>query len=288
MIRSMTAFARGEAQAAFGVLTWEIRSINHRYLEVGLRAPEELRGLESRVRDVVAKQLNRGKVDCTLRFQSHTEISPDIPVNQELAQRLIQACARIQALMPQAAPSSALDVLRWPGVLNVTQTDTQEIQEQALVLLAATLTELVTTRAREGEKLRQFLAERCTAMRAIVTQVQTRLPEIAQRMREKLQKRLDELRVEADPARLEQELVYLAQKMDVAEEIGRLLAHFSEIDHLLSQQDPVGRRLDFLMQELHREANTLGSKSADIDTTRASVDLKVNIEQMREQVQNIE
>lgn len=288
MIRSMTAFARCEAQTAFGVLTWEIRSINHRYLEVGLRAPEELRGLEARVRDVVAKQLSRGKVDCTLRFQPHTEIFPDIPVNQEFAQRLIQACARIQALMPQAAPPSALEVLRWPGVLNVTQTDTQEIQERALSLLTETLAELVTARAREGEKLRQFLAERCTAMRAIVAQVQVRLPEIAQRMREKLLKRLDELHVETDQTRLEQELVYLAQKMDVAEEIGRLLAHFSEIDHLLKQKDPIGRRLDFLMQELHREANTLGSKSADIDTTHASVDLKVNIEQMREQVQNIE
>jgi uncharacterized protein (TIGR00255 family) len=288
MIRSMTAFARCEAQASFGVLTWEIRSINHRYLEVGLRAPEELRGLEARVRDVVAKQLNRGKVDCTLRFQSHTDIAPEVPVNEELAQRLIQACARIQALMPQAAPFTALDVLRWPGVLNVTQTDTQEIQERALSLLTETLAELVTTRAREGDKLRDFLAERCTAMRTIVTQVQTRLPEIAQRIREKLHKRLEELLAEVDQARLEQELAHLAQKMDVAEEIGRLLAHFSEIDHLLKQKDPVGRRLDFLMQELHREANTLGSKSADIDTTRASVDLKVNIEQMREQVQNIE
>jgi len=284
----MTAFARCEAQASFGVLTWEIRSINHRYLEVGLRAPEELRGLEARVRDVVAKQLQRGKVDCTLRFQSHADIAPEVPVNEELAQRLIQACARIQALMPQAAPFSALDVLRWPGVLNVTQTDTQEIQERALSLLTETLAELVTTRAREGDKLRDFLAERCTAMRTIVTQVQTRLPEIAQRIREKLHKRLEELLAEVDQARLEQELAHLAQKMDVAEEIGRLLAHFSEIDHLLKQKDPVGRRLDFLMQELHREANTLGSKSADIDTTRASVDLKVNIEQMREQVQNIE
>lgn len=288
MIRSMTAFARCEAQAAFGVLTWEIRSINHRYLEVGLRAPEDLRGLEARVRDVVAKQLSRGKVDCTLRFQPHTEISPNIPVNQELVQRLIQACTRIQALMPQAALPSALEVLRWPGILNVAQIDTQEIQERALSLLSDTLTELVATRAREGEKLSQFLAERSIAMRAIVTQVQTRLPEIAQRMREKLLKRLDELRVEVDQPRLEQELMYLAQKMDVAEEVGRLLAHFSEIDHLLKQKDPVGRRLDFLMQELHREANTLGSKSADIDTTHASVDLKVNIEQMREQVQNIE
>jgi uncharacterized protein (TIGR00255 family) len=288
MIRSMTAFARCEAQAPFGVLTWEIRSINHRYLEVGLRAPEELRGLEARVRDVVAKQLNRGKVDCTLRFQSHTDIAPDVPVNEELAQRLIQACTRIQALMPQAAPFSALDVLRWPGVLNVTQADTQQIQERALILLTEALVELSTTRAREGEKLREFLAERCTAMRAIVTQVQTRLPEIAQRIRERLHKRLEELLAEVDQARLEQELAHLAQKMDVAEEIGRLLAHFSEIDHLLNQKDPVGRRLDFLMQELHREANTLGSKSADIDTTRASVDLKVNIEQMREQVQNIE
>lgn len=288
MIRSMTAFARCEAQASFGVLTWEIRSINHRYLEVSLRAPEELRGMEARVRDVVAKQLNRGKVDCTLRFQSHTEISSEVPVNEELAQRLIQACARIQALMPQATPSSALDILRWPGVLNVAQADAQEIQDRALALLSETLNELIATRAREGDKLQTFVAERCTAMRAIVVQVQARLPEIAARMREKLQKRLDELKVELDQTRLEQELAYLAQKMDVAEEIGRLQAHFSEIDHLLAKKDPVGRRLDFLMQELHREANTLGSKSADIETTRASVDLKVNIEQMREQIQNIE
>lgn len=288
MIRSMTAFARCEAQAAFGVLTWEVRSINHRFLEVGLRAPEELRGLEARVRDVVAKHLNRGKVDCTLRFQSHTEVSPEVPVNEELARRLIQACARIQALMPQAAPSSALEIMRWPGVLNVAQADMQEVQERALSLLSETLIELAATRAREGDKLQLFVAERCTAMRAIVAHIQTRLPEIALRMREKLQKRLEELKADLDQARLEQELVYLAQKMDVAEEIGRLHAHLSEIDHLLAKPDPVGRRLDFLMQELHREANTLGSKSADIETTRASVDLKVNIEQMREQIQNIE
>lgn len=288
MIRSMTAFARCEAQASSGVLTWEIRSINHRYLEVGLRAPEDLRGLEARVRDAVAKHLNRGKVDCTLRFQPHTDIAQDVPLNEELARRLIQACARIQSFMPQAVPCNALEVLRWPGVLNVIQPDTQEVQERALSLLNETLIELSTVRAREGEKLHRFLTERCAAMHTIVKQVQTRLPEIAQRIREKLQKRLEELRAEVDQVRLEQELVYLAQKMDVAEEIGRLQAHFSEIDHLLNQKDPVGRRLDFLMQELHREANTLGSKSADIDTTRASVELKVNIEQMREQIQNIE
>ena len=288
MIRSMTAFARRELQAPFGVVTWEIRSINHRYLEVGLRAPDEWRGLETRVKDVVSKQLNRGKVDCTLRIQTRAEIAQDIPINEEMAQRVAQACARIAAIMPGAVAPSSLDVLRWPGVLNIEQTDVQVIQDQTLALLTETLAELVATRAREGEKLHAFIAERRAAMQDIVQHVHARLPEIAQRIREKLTKRLEELRAEVDQTRLEQEFAFLAQKMDVAEELGRLNAHLTEIDHLLKQKEPVGRRLDFLMQELHREANTLGSKSADIDTTRASVDLKVQIEQMREQIQNIE
>jgi uncharacterized protein (TIGR00255 family) len=288
MIRSMTAFARREVQGPFGVLTWEIRSVNQRYLETSVRAPEELRGLEPRVRETVAKRLNRGKVECTLRFQSSSEITHEVPVNEDMARRLIDACARVRALLPDAAAPTSLDVLRWPGVLNVQLADMNEVQERAVQLLAETLADLVGVREREGAKLDQYIAERVAGMRGVVRQVHARLPEVAQRIRDKLQKRLEELRVEVDQTRLEQELVFLTQKMDVAEELGRLDAHLGEVEHLLKQKEPVGRRLDFLMQELHREANTLGSKSADIETTRASVDLKVLIEQMREQVQNIE
>jgi uncharacterized protein (TIGR00255 family) len=288
MIRSMTAFARGEAQDSFGVLTWEIRSINHRYLETSVRAPEELRNLEPRIRETVAKRLNRGKVDCTLRFQSTSEIAHEVPVNEDMARRLVDACTRIRALLPAAAAPSPLDILRWPGVLNVQLADMNEVQERAVQLLGDTLTDLVAVREREGAKLDQYIVERVAAMRVVVQQVHVRLPEVAQRIRDKLQKRLEELRVEVDQTRFEQELAFLAQKMDVAEELGRLDAHLGEVERLLKQKEPVGRRLDFLMQELHREANTLGSKSADIETTRASVDLKVQIEQMREQVQNIE
>lgn len=288
MIRSMTAFSRREGAGGNGTLIWEIRSINHRYLEVAVRTPDDFRVLENKAREVVGKHLSRGKVDCTLRYQTEADVTRDIPLNEDMARRVVQACARVRALAPDTAPLNPLDVLRWPGVLDVAQPDLSAIQTTAVALLGEALNELVTARRREGEKLEAFIAERCAGMRAIVANVNTRIPEIAQKIREKLTKRLEELRAEVDANRLEQELVFLTQKMDVAEELGRLGMHLTEVESLIKQKEPVGRRLDFLMQELHREANTLGSKSADIDTTRASVDLKVLIEQIREQVQNIE
>lgn len=288
MIRSMTAFARREAQGTWGTLIWEIRSINHRYLEVSVRAPEELRALETRVRETVSKHLVRGKVDCTLKLQAGVDQSADVAVNDAMAKRVAAAAGRVRDLLPNAAPINVFDVLRWPGVLDAEPADARAIQDATLTLLGETLAELSEVRAREGKKLETFIAERATAMRAIVANVKTRMPEIAQRIRDKLQQRIAEMRVEVDANRFEQEMIFVLQKMDVAEEIGRLDAHLSELEHLLKQKEPVGRRLDFLMQEFHRESNTLGSKSVDIDSTRASVDLKVLIEQMREQVQNIE
>jgi uncharacterized protein (TIGR00255 family) len=288
MIRSMTAFSRREGPGGTGTLTWEVRSINHRYLEISVRTPEEFRAIENKVREVVGKHLSRGKVDCTLRYQPEADVAHDIPLNEDVARRVVQACTRVQALASNTAPLNPFDVLRWPGVLNAAQADQPALHEAALALLGAALADLSAGRRTEGGKLQSFIDERCAAMRAIVAAANTRLPEIALRIREKLTKRLEELRAEVDANRLEQELVFLAQKMDVAEEMGRLLMHLDEVEKLIKQKEPVGRRLDFLMQELHREANTLGSKSADIETTRASVDLKVLIEQIREQVQNIE
>ncbi len=288
MIRSMTAFSRCEGPGGNGTLTWEIRSINHRYLEVSVRTPDDFRALENKARELVGKHLSRGKVDCSLRFQSETGAAQDIPLNEDMARRVVQACAQVKKLANDMAPLNPLDILRWPGVLDVKPLDLTVIQTAAMALLATTLDDLVAARRREGEKLQSFIAERCAGMRTIVANVTVRIPEVAARIRDKLTKRLEELRAEVDANRIEQELVFLTQKMDVAEELGRLGMHLAEIDSLIRQKEPVGRRLDFLMQELHREANTLGSKSADIETTRASVDLKVLIEQIREQVQNIE
>lgn len=288
MIRSMTAFSRCEGQGGNGTLTWEIRSINHRYLEVSLRTPEDFRALENRVRETVSKHLSRGKVDCTLRFQADADAIHDIPLNEDMARRVLQACDKLQSLGAAKHPPGTLDLLRWPGVLNVAPADPTAVQNAAIALLNDALKELLAARTTEGQKLQAFIAERCATMRTIVSAVTARIPEVALRIREKLTKRLEELRAEVDANRLEQELVFLTQKMDVAEELGRLSMHLDEVEKLIKQKEPVGRRLDFLMQELHREANTLGSKSADIETTRASVDLKVLIEQIREQVQNIE
>jgi uncharacterized protein (TIGR00255 family) len=288
MIRSMTAFARQEADTTLGSLSWEIRSVNHRYLELAIRLPDELRAAEHAVRERLNARLGRGKVDCSCRYRPSAGSLSPVTVDRDRLSRVLVACREVADQMEQSVPLSPIELLRWPGVVHEVEPDTRPLQEQALALLERTLDELIASREREGGKIRDLLLQRCTAMAGLVEDARHRLPEIRLATREKLLTRLAELQAPADPGRLEQELVFLAQKMDVDEEMDRLSGHIEEVRHVLGRDEPVGRRLDFLMQELNREANTLGSKSAAPETTRISVELKVLIEQMREQVQNAE
>src|SRR5512143_681472 len=288
MIRSMTAFARQESQGEWGSLVIELRSVNHRYLETTLRMPEDLRSLETQMRDRIGQSLNRGKVECNLRHQPPANIPGEIVINHELAARIAHATREIDAALYNPAPINGLEVLRWPGVMQLPVADPELLKAATLTLLDSALKELTAQREREGEKLKEIILQRCTAMDGVIAGVKERLPQVMNALRERLRSRLAELQVEADPGRLEQEMVIQAQRLDVDEEVDRLNTHLAEVRRVLDQDQPVGRRLDFLMQELNREANTLGSKSADTETTRASVDLKVLIEQMREQIQNIE
>ncbi len=293
MIYSMTAFSRQEGDTENGHLVWELRSVNHRFSEVSLRLPEELRFLEPKIREQVAKRIKRGKIDATLRFQTTNQSAEDneppaLEIDKALVETLAHVTREIDQLLYNAAPINALEILQWPGVLKAPEKNTQQLVADAQVLLESALVDLLDSRAREGEKLKAVIEARCAAIDVQVKIVTERLPEILRATRERLEKRLAEIQGELDPARLEQEVVLLLNKADVDEEIERLKAHVDEVRRVLAQDEPVGRRLDFLMQELNREANTLGSKSVHTDTTAVSVELKVLIEQMREQIQNIE
>jgi uncharacterized protein (TIGR00255 family) len=247
-----------------------------------------LRAAEHAVRERLNARLGRGKVDCSCRYRPAAGALSPVTVDRDRLSRVLAACREVAEQMEQSVPLNPIELLRWPGVVREVEPDTRPLQEQALVLLERTLDELVATREREGAKIRELLDQRCMAMAGLVEEARRRLPEIRLATREKLMARLAELSVPADPGRLEQELVFLVQKMDVDEEMDRLGGHIEEVRHVLGRDEPVGRRLDFLMQELNREANTLGSKSAAPETTRICVELKVLIEQMREQVQNAE
>jgi uncharacterized protein (TIGR00255 family) len=288
MARSMTAFARQETELESGSLAWELRSLNHRYLEVSLRLPEELRALESAVRERVSARLGRGKVDCSCRYRPAAAGSTPVEIDNNNLERLLAACQAVDERLPAAAPLNAIELLRWPGVVREAETDTAPLQNTALELLDSTLDELLACREREGENITGLLQQRCKSMAEQVVHVRSLMPEIRTGLRKKMEARLAELDVVADPGRLEQELVLQLQKIDVEEELDRLDSHIAEVLRVLNGKGPIGRRLDFLMQELNREANTLGSKSVVVDTTNVSVELKVLIEQMREQVQNVE
>ncbi len=288
MIRSMTAFARVEADTEFGQLTWELRSVNHRYLEISVRLPEELRSLEPLVRERAGKHLGRGKLECNLRYRPAIDTTAPLQLDDEVLGKVVAACQALDRHVEQTQAINPLELLRWPGIIREVEHDLTPLAGRAGDLLNQALAELVETREREGAQIHQLLTSRCDAMAERVQAERERLPEVRNRIREKLGSRLAELQAQVDQDRLEQELVYLAQKMDVDEEIDRLEGHITEVRRVLERREPVGRRLDFLMQEFNREANTLGSKSADADTTRTAVELKVLIEQMREQVQNVE
>lgn len=288
MTNSMTAFARREAETAWGGLVWEIRSVNHRYLEIGLRLPEELRALEPTVREQLAGRLARGKVDAVLHLRPGVAAETPLVLDEMQVRRLAEAARRVAALCSELAPLTVSDVLHWPGVIQAAPLDLAGLSAAALELLSATLDELVAMRAREGARLAAFVLERLASLERIVPQVSAALPEVAERYRARLRERLGGLKHELDAARLEQEILLFAQRTDVTEEVERLAAHAAEVRRVLEGGGAVGRRLDFLMQELNREANTLAAKSVDLRVTNAAVELKVLIEQMREQVQNIE
>ena len=288
MIKSMTAFARVQHSDRYGTLTWELRSVNSRYLDINCRLPEDFRAQEGRVRECINNRLQRGKIECGLRFTPEQLAETGIEINDRLVKSLLDACQQINTRLHQPSEINPVDILSWPGIVAEPEQDYKSIFAASEKLLNKALDELIDNRLREGERMQALIQDRCTAMQQIVDQVRQQLPEIQQRYREKLTTRLEELESGVDRDRLEQELVFLAQKMDVDEELDRLDAHIKELNDVLARDEAVGRRLDFLMQELNREANTLGSKSADISTTQASVELKVLIEQMREQIQNIE
>ncbi|HCF1632606.1 TPA: YicC/YloC family endoribonuclease [Pseudomonas aeruginosa] len=286
MVHSMTAFARVEQAGTHGTLSWELRSVNHRYLEPHLRLPDAFRDLEGAVREALRQGLSRGKVECTLRFAEETA-GKSLQVDQERARQLV-AAEGVAALIRQPAPLDPLAVLAWPGVLVADSADPQALNAAALEAFGQALEQLKAGRSREGQELAKLLNDRLDAMLVEVGNLRELVPTMLANQRQKILDRFAELKAELDPQRLEQELVLLAQKSDVAEELDRLATHVGEVRRVLKAGGAAGRRLDFLMQELNREANTLGSKAFDPRSTQAAVNLKVLIEQMREQVQNIE
>ncbi len=288
MTASMTAYGRTEESSETGHIIWEIRSVNHRYLEVNIRLPEELRMLETKVREHISGKLKRGKVDCSLRFDACEIAGNGLSINANLANNLIKSAESIQTSITNPAELSAMDFLRWPGVIIRDTIDAESISASLLEQLDMTLEHVVGTRLREGNKLQAMIFERCDTIASLLHRFREKLPEIQQILRDRLSDKSQELSIELDKDRLEQEILLLVQKSDVAEELDRLDAHLGEVRQVVQKNEPVGRRLDFLMQEMNREANTLGSKAANIDYTNTSVDLKVLIEQMREQIQNIE
>ncbi|MEH6565876.1 MAG: YicC/YloC family endoribonuclease [Halopseudomonas sp.] len=288
MVNSMTAFARSELSTDQGNLAWEMRSVNHRYLEVTLRLPEAFRELEGPLRERLRKQLARGKVECTLRFNASNNEAQDLSLSQSLVEQLTKAAEQLAGQLANPAPINPLELLAWPGVLSGQETDQATLVERARELFEPALTELKAHRAREGAELKQLIEERLASISDRTALLREMMPTLLNAHRQKLIDRFNDAKLELDNTRVEQEIVMLAQKIDVAEELDRLDTHVAETHRVLASKDAIGRRLDFLMQEFNREANTLGSKAIDTRSTQAAVDLKVFIEQMREQIQNIE
>ena len=285
----MTAFASAEREIAGWTFVWEVRSVNHRYLDVALRLPEPFRAIEPEVRNRIGAFVKRGRLDVSLAVKKAGLDEASLQLNLELVQGLLNAARQIEGLGQNAfAGLSALELMKWPGVLHEADVDRERLAPAALDLLDEAMTKIVTARETEGRLLAELIETRCQLMRERVALVRQRMPEVLAAIREKILARLAEVSAKPDSDRLEQEMVYLAQKLDVDEELDRMASHLGEVTRALKQSEPAGRRLDFLLQEMNREANTLGSKSADTETTRASVEMKVLIEQMREQIQNVE
>ena len=288
MLHSMTGFARESVETDIGTLTWEIRAVNHRYLDVQFKLPDDLRPKEQLFRQQASAALGRGKVECALYFRRAVHQETELQIDKGLVELLGNRISELTAKLPNVAAANPIEVLRWPGVILQNDVDTEPLFEGAGELLDTALAAIGGMRANEGARIAEMLEARCAEIESIAKSVRARMPEVLDTIRIKQRERIDKLDIEADPARLEVELALVAQKLDVDEELDRLGSHLVEIRDALQSTSPVGRRLDFLMQELNREANTLGSKAADAATTKAAVDLKVLIEQMREQIQNVE
>ncbi len=288
MVKSMTAYARGEQKSASGTLTIELRSVNHRFLEMSIKMPEELRALEMKLRERIKEKLKRGKLDILMSLHITQTDNQAIAFNHDLAEKISKTLHDIDKLIYNAAPVNAIDILNWPGVMDSQTIEQDVIKKDLFLLLDKVLETLLEGKKREGNALEQMITLRVNEMRKITTMLRRQMPELLQLQRKRLEEKLQILKADMDNDRLEQEMVYMAQKADVAEELDRLDTHLDEISRTMSSNDAMGRRLDFLMQELNREANTLGSKSIAAIMTQASVDMKVLIEQMREQIQNIE
>lgn len=288
MLNSMTGFARAVTETRFGTLTCELRTVNHRYLDVQFRLPDELRPKEIDLRNRIGEALARGKVECSLHLRRAASGAAELTLNEDLVKQIGARVTDIAELVPETRPVDPVDVLRWPGVVAEPEIDAEPLFAQASSLLDEALRSMRSMRESEGARIAEMLTSRLQEIVSIAENVRKRMPDVLAAVRAKQKERIDKLDIDADPARLETELALIAQKLDVDEELDRLESHVSEVTSALEKSEPVGRRLDFLMQELNREANTLGSKSADAETTNAAVDLKVLIEQMREQIQNIE
>ena len=288
MLYSMTGFARQSAESSLGTLTWELRAVNHRYLDVSFKMPEELRAHEPALRKIVGEKLKRGKVECGFHYRRAADASGEMELNEQLVATLSGRIAELLTALPNPGPIDPVDILRWPGVVQQPDVDIEPLLEEALSLLGSTVEAMVSMRGSEGERIAAMLESRCSDIEALAKGVRNRMPEVREAMRQRQRERLDKLDVSADPERLEVEIALVMQKIDVDEELDRLDSHIEEIRDAMRRDEAVGRRLDFLMQELNREANTLASKAADSETTKAAVELKVLIEQMREQVQNVE
>ncbi|QPG05648.1 YicC family protein [Salinimonas marina] len=287
MIYSMTAFARSETKQEWGTAVWEIRSVNQRFLENYFRLPEQFRSLEPMLRERFRKKLQRGKIECALRFSASDAATGKLTLNEELAKQVMQAADWVQS-HGQSTGVNPLDVLRWPGVIAAEETSMDTITQEVMAAFDTALAQFIEARAAEGNTLKTLLEQRLDAIETEVKTVAAKMPEIMQWQRDRVQTRFEEAQVELDAGRFEQEMIMLAQKVDVAEELDRLNSHVSETRNILNKGGACGRRLDFMMQEFNRESNTLGSKSISTEITQSAVELKVLIEQMREQIQNIE
>ncbi|WP_118785211.1 YicC/YloC family endoribonuclease [Haemophilus haemolyticus] len=287
MIYSMTAFARLEVKKDWGDAVWEIRSVNQRYLENFFRLPEQFRGLENTLREKLRQSLTRGKIECSLRIETKKQTNAELNLNKELANQVIQS---LQWIKTQAGEGeiNLTDVLRYPGVVEAQEQDLDAISQDLLTAFDDLLTDFIAMRGREGEKLNDIIQQRLDAIAVEADKVRSQMPTVLQWQRERLLQRFEDAQVNLDPQRVEQEMILLAQRVDVAEELDRLQMHVKETTNILKKGGAVGRKLDFMMQELNRESNTLASKSINADITASAVELKVLIEQMREQIQNLE
>nr|WP_086937828.1 YicC/YloC family endoribonuclease [Thaumasiovibrio occultus] len=288
MIYSMTAYARREIKGDWGTAVWEIRSVNQRYLETYFRLPEQFRAIEPVLRERFRQRLARGKVECHLRFEANAAANTELNINEDLAKQVINAAKQVMGLTGEESRINPFQVLQWPGVMETPEQDLDTINKALLEGFDQALTDFISARASEGDNMKALIEQRLNAIAVEAAKVRESMPEVMQWQRDRLQNRFDEAKIELEPSRFEQEMILLAQKVDVAEELDRLDSHVSETQKIMKKGGACGRRLDFMMQEFNRESNTLASKSINADITASAVELKVLIEQMREQIQNIE